>query len=294
MIKIAFIGLGVMGFPMAGHLSRAGYDVQVYNRSPEKANQWIEQYQGKIFQTPAEAAEGAGIVFSCVGNDDDLKQVTLGEQGAFSGMKPGALFVDHTTVSAEVSRELADVAAQGQLGYLDAPVSGGQQGAVNGHLTVMAGGSQADFNKAVPVIENYARQLTLMGPVGNGQLCKMVNQICAAGVIQGLAEGLHFAQASGLDTEQVINVILKGAAQSWQMENRYKTMLAGEYNHGFAVDWMRKDLAIALTEASSKGVQLPVTELVDHFYSDVQAMGGNRWDTSSLLARLEAIDDKIV
>jgi len=294
MKKIAFIGLGVMGFPMAGHLSRAGYDMQVYNRSPEKAKQWVEQYQGKIFQTPAEAAKGADIVFSCVGNDDDLKQVTLGEQGAFSGMKPGALFVDHTTVSAEVSRELADIAAQGQLGYLDAPVSGGQQGAENGHLTVMVGGSQADFNKAVPVIENYARQVTLMGPVGNGQLCKIVNQICAAGVIQGLAEGLHFAQAAGLDTEQVINVISKGAAQSWQMENRYKTMLADEYNHGFAVDWMRKDLAIALKEASEKGVQLPITKQVDHFYADVQAMGGNRWDTSSLLARLKAVDSKTV
>jgi len=293
MKKIAFIGLGVMGFPMAGHLSRAGHQVSVYNRTSDKAKCWLEQYKGVLFQTPREAAAGADIVFACVGNDDDLKQVTLGEQGAFSGMKPGALFIDHTTVSAEVTRELAGIAKQSQLGYMDAPVSGGQQGAENGVLTVMVGGSEADFNQAKPVIEHYAREVTLMGPVGNGQLCKMVNQICAAGLIQALAEGLHFAQASGLDTEQVINVISKGAAQSWQMDNRYKTMLAGEYSHGFAVDWMRKDLAIALQEASSKGLQLPITELVDHFYSDVQGMGGNRWDTSSLLARLQVIDSTI-
>ncbi len=294
MKKIAFIGLGVMGFPMAGHLSSAGHELRVHNRSFEKAEQWIEQYQGKAFTSPIEAASGADVVFACVGNDNDLKQVTLGEQGAFAGMKLGSLFVDHTTVSANVTRELAHIASQSKLGYVDAPVSGGQQGAEKGQLTVMVGGSEQNFSQAKPVIEHYAREVTLMGPVGNGQLCKMVNQICAAAVIQGLAEGLHFAQASGLDAEQVINVISKGAAQSWQMENRYKTMLADKYNHGFAVDWMRKDLAIALKEASEKGVQLPITEQVDHFFADVQAMGGNRWDTSSLLARLKAVDsDKI-
>lgn len=291
-MKIAFIGLGVMGFPMAGHLSNVGHELCVYNRTSAKADQWLNQYRGNMCQTPAETTAGADIVFACVGNDDDLRQVTLGEQGAFKGMKPGALFVDHTTVSAEVTRELADLAAQRQLGYLDAPVSGGQQGAENGALTVMVGGNESDFNTAKPIIDHYAREVSLMGPVGNGQLCKMVNQICVAGLIQGLAEGLHFAQAAGLDTEQVINVISKGAAQSWQMENRHKTMLADEYNHGFAVDWMRKDLAIALKEASEKGVQLPITKQVDHFYADVQAMGGNRWDTSSLLARLKAVDSR--
>lgn len=290
MVKVAFIGLGVMGAHMAGHLSDAGLDVSVYNRSQGKAEQWIRQYKGQLFNTPFETAQGADFVFSCVGDDDDLRQVTLGENGAFHGMNPGALFIDHTTVSAEVSRELADIAAQRQIGYLDAPVSGGQQGAEKGVLTVMVGGSESDFSRAKAVIQHYAREVTLMGPVGSGQLCKMVNQICVAGLIQGLAEGIHFAQASGLNVEQVIDVISKGAAQSWQMENRYKTMLAGDYNHGFAVDWMRKDLAIAVKEAAANGVQLPVTELVDQFYADVQAMGGSRWDTSSLLARLEALD----
>lgn len=302
MIKLAFLGLGVMGFPMAGHLHQAGYDITVYNRSPEKAKRWLEKYRGETpledlvqegtAQTPTEAAQDADIVFACVGDDNDLKDITIGEEGAFKGMKSGALFVDHTTVSADITRELAGIAAQSQLGYIDAPVSGGQQGAENGLLTIMVGGSETDFNIAKPVLQHYAREVTLMGPVGNGQLCKMVNQICVAGLIQGLAEGLSFAQASGLDREQVINVISKGAAQSWQMENRYKTMLAGEYNHGFAVDWMRKDLAIALKESSSNGVQLPITQLVDEFYGDVQAMGGSRWDTSSLLARLEALNSE--
>ncbi len=290
MDKVAFIGLGVMGFPIAGHLSKAGFDVCVYNRSQGKAEQWVQQYNGRRCQSPKEAVQGADFVFSCVGDDNDLREVTVGEHGALNGMKPGALLIDHTTVSADVSREVADIAAQRQIGYLDAPVSGGQQGAENGLLTVMVGGNEPDYSRAKPVIEHYAREVTLMGPVGSGQLCKMVNQICVAGLLQGLAEGIHFAQASGLNVEQVIDVISKGAAQSWQMENRYKTMLANDYNHGFAVDWMRKDLAIAIKEAADNGIQLPVTELVDQFYADVQSMGGSRWDTSSLLARLGSLD----
>ncbi|MEZ5529138.1 MAG: NAD(P)-dependent oxidoreductase [Porticoccaceae bacterium] len=291
MSKVAFIGLGVMGFPMAGHLSAAGHQVCVYNRTREKARRWLEQYSGTMAETPATAVEGAEIVFACVGNDDDLREVASGAQGAFSGMASGTLFVDHTTASAAVSRELAAVVKERGIGYLDAPVSGGQQGAEKGSLTVMVGGEQTDFERARPVIDAYARQVTLLGPVGAGQLCKMVNQICVAGLVEALAEGLHFARAARLDPEQVIDVISKGAAQSWQMENRYRTMLAGEYNHGFAVDWMRKDLAIVLEEAARNGSHLPVTELVDRFYGEVQAMGGGRWDTSSLLARLEA-DDK--
>jgi 2-hydroxy-3-oxopropionate reductase len=287
MTKLAFLGLGVMGFPMAGHLSQAGFDITVYNRTPNKTDQFLKLYQVRSALTPAAAAKGADVVFACVGDDNDLRDITVGEQGAFKGMKPGAYFIDHSTVSAKVSRELADIAATFKLGYLDAPVSGGQQGAENGQLTVMVGGKPKDFSAIKPVIEHYAREVTLMGPVGNGQLCKMVNQICVAGLLQGLAEGLSFAEAAGLDVEQVIHVISKGAAQSWQMENRYKTMLAGEYNHGFAVDLMRKDLAIAMNEASENGTDLPVTQLVDQFYSDVQGMGGNRWDTSSLLVRLQ-------
>lgn len=291
MSKVVFIGLGVMGFPMAGHLSAAGHQVCVYNRTQEKARRWLEQYSGTMAETPAKAVEGAEIVFACVGNDDDLREVASGAQGAFSGMASGTLFVDHTTASAAVSRELAAIAKGRGIGYLDAPVSGGQQGAEKGSLTVMVGGEQTDFDRARPIIDTYARQVTLLGSVGAGQLCKMVNQICVAGLVEALAEGLHFARAAGLDPEQVIDVISKGAAQSWQMENRYRTMLAGEYNHGFAVDWMRKDLAIVLEEAARNGSHLPVTELVDRFYGEVQAMGGGRWDTSSLLARLEA-DDK--
>ena len=292
MIKVAFLGLGVMGFPMAGHLSRSGYEVTVYNRHAEKAMAWLDTYKGISSPTPKETVKDADVVFACVGDDDDLRQVTLGESGAFSGMKAGAVFIDHTTVSAKVSRELASVAAQQGLEFLDAPVSGGQQGAEKGALTVMVGGNDKVFHRIEPIIAHYAREVTLMGPVGNGQLTKMVNQICAVGVIQGLAEGLHFAKVSGLDPEKVIGVISKGAAQSWQMDNRYKTMLAGEYEHGFAVDWMRKDLEIILNEASRNGAQLPVTELVEHFYADVQKMGGQRWDSSSLLARLEALSEK--
>ncbi|WP_445354693.1 NAD(P)-dependent oxidoreductase [Microbulbifer sp. EKSA008] len=286
MATVAFIGLGVMGYPMAGHLSNAGHMVRIYNRTVSRADQWLQEYDGESFVTPAEAAKDAEVVFACVGNDNDLRQVVTGEQGAFTSMGDGALFVDHTTASADVARELAVAAGEKGIGFLDAPVSGGQAGAENGALTVMFGGDKADFDKVQPLIDCYARASNLMGPVGSGQLCKMVNQICIAGVVQGLAEGLHFAKAAGLDGEQVVNVISKGAAQSWQMENRSKTMLAGEYDHGFAVDWMRKDLAIVLQEAQHNGALLPVTALVDQFYSEVQAIGGARWDTSSLFARL--------
>ncbi|WP_444921619.1 NAD(P)-dependent oxidoreductase [Microbulbifer sp. CnH-101-G] len=286
MATVAFIGLGVMGYPMAGYLAKAGHSVRVYNRTASRAEKWLGEYQGKSFTTPAEAAKGAEVVFACVGNDNDLRQVAIGEQGAFATMKEGSLFVDHTTASADVARELAEIGKEKGIGFLDAPVSGGQAGAENGVLTVMVGGEAADFERVQPLIDTFARAVTLLGPVGSGQLCKMVNQICIAGVVQGLAEGLHFAKAAGLDAEQVVDVISKGAAQSWQMENRSKTMLAGEYEHGFAVDWMRKDLAIVLQEAQRNGALLPVTALVDQFYSEVQAIGGSRWDTSSLFARL--------
>lgn len=288
-VTVAFIGLGVMGFPMAGYLAKAGLDVRVYNRTAARAEKWTREYGGSAWATPAEAASGAQFVFACVGNDDDLREVALGEHGAFAGMAEGAVFVDHTTASADVARQLGEAAAERGIGFLDAPVSGGQAGAENGVLTVMVGGEQAVFEQAEPYIGHFARAVTLLGPVGSGQLCKMVNQICIAGVVQGLAEALHFAKASGLDAEQVVGVISKGAAQSWQMENRYKTMLAGEYEHGFAVDWMRKDLAIVLQEAQRNGALLPLTALVDQFYSEVQAIGGGRWDTSSLLARLENV-----
>lgn len=287
MAKVAFIGLGVMGYPMAGHLARKGHQVTVYNRSPGKAEQWVAQYAGSSAPTPREAAAGAELVMCCVGNDDDLRSVILGEQGAFAGMAPGAILVDHTTASADVARELAAVAVERGLGFLDAPVSGGQAGAVNGVLTVMVGGEQQAYAAAEPVIQCYARMMRLMGPAGSGQLSKMVNQICIAGLVQGLAEALNFAQCAGLDGHAVVDVISKGAAQSWQMENRYKTMLAGEFDFGFAVDWMRKDLSIVLEESRRNGAQLPVTALVDQFYADVQGMGGGRWDTSSLLARLQ-------
>lgn len=280
-----------MGFPMAGYLSRAGYQVRVYNRTGSRADEWLGTYEGQAFSTPAEAARGAEFVFACVGNDEDLRQVTTGTDGAFLGMDQGSLFVDHTTASANVARELAGAAAEQGIGFLDAPVSGGQAGAENGALTIMVGGDEADYQRARPLLDCYARALNLLGPVGSGQLCKMVNQICIAGVVQGLSEGLHFARAAGLNAEQVVEVISKGAAQSWQMENRYKTMLAGEYEHGFAVDWMRKDLGIVLDEAKRNGALLPVTALVDQFYSEVQALGGNRWDTSSLFARLMNIRD---
>jgi 3-hydroxyisobutyrate dehydrogenase/2-hydroxy-3-oxopropionate reductase len=288
MAKVAFIGLGVMGFPMAGHLkTKGGHDVTVYNRTAEKAAAWTEKFSGKSASTPAEAAAGADFVFVCVGNDEDLRSVTLGENGALHGMKPGSVLIDNTTASAEVARELYAAAKEKGVDFIDAPVSGGQAGAENGVLTVMCGGDEAVFERARPVIDAYARMVGLMGPAGSGQLTKMVNQICIAGLVQGLAEALHFGKRAGLDIEKVVEVISKGAAGSWQMENRHKTMNAGKYDFGFAVDWMRKDLGIVLTEARRNGAKLPVTAVVDQFYGDVQAMGGNRWDTSSLLARLE-------
>ncbi|RRJ85074.1 NAD(P)-dependent oxidoreductase [Aestuariirhabdus litorea] len=290
--RVAFIGLGVMGYPMAGYLAKQGNEVRVYNRTAAKAAAWVDTYGGESAMTPAEAAEGADFVFACVGNDDDLRAVTLGNEGAFAGMREGAIFIDHTTASAEVARELAAAAASQGVGFLDAPVSGGQAGAENGVLTVMVGGDAGVFAQAEPLIQAFARSVRLMGPAGAGQLTKMVNQICIAGVVQGLSEGLHFARNAGLDAEAVVEVISKGAAQSWQMENRYKTMLAGEFEHGFAVDWMRKDLDIVLSEARKNGSHLPVTAVVDQFYSEVQAMGGNRWDTSSLFARLESMKAK--
>lgn len=287
MSRVAFIGLGVMGFPMAGHLAGAGHDVTVFNRTAAKAEAWMKAHGGASAATPKAAANGAEIIFACVGNDDDLREVTMGPDGAFHGMGAGAIFVDHTTASAAVARELHAAAAARGIAFIDAPVSGGQAGAENGVLTVMAGGDAAAFEKAAPVIAAYARMAKLLGPSGAGQLTKMVNQICIAGLVEGLAEGLHFAKQAGLDAEAVIETISKGAAQSWQMENRYKTMIEGRFDFGFAVDWMRKDLSICLDEARRNGAQLPVTALVDQFYSEVQSMGGNRWDTSSLIARLE-------
>jgi 3-hydroxyisobutyrate dehydrogenase len=288
MAKVAFIGLGVMGYPMAGHLkARGGHDVTVYNRTAAKAEQWAAAFGGRTAATPAEAAKGQDFVFACVGNDDDLRSVTTGENGAFETMAPGSIFIDNTTASAAVARELYAAAAAKGAHFIDAPVSGGQAGAENGVLTVMCGGDAGAFDKARPVIEAYARMVGLMGPAGAGQLTKMINQICIAGLVQGLAEGIHFGKKAGLDIEKVIEVISKGAAGSWQMENRHKTMNEGKYDFGFAVDWMRKDLDIVLAEARRNGAKLPVTALVDQFYGDIQALGGNRWDTSSLLARLE-------
>ncbi len=286
-MKVAFLGLGVMGYPMAGHLkAKGGHEVTVYNRTFAKAEKWAAQHGGKAARTPAEAAQGQDIVFACVGNDDDLRAVTIGEGGAFAAMGQGAIFVDHTTASADVARELSTAAKARGFAFIDAPVSGGQAGAENGVLTVMCGGDEAPYAKAEPVIASYARMCKLLGPSGAGQLAKMVNQICIAGLVQGLAEGLHFAQRAGLDVEQLVEVISKGAAGSWQMENRHKTMNAGKYDFGFAVDWMRKDLGIVLAEARRNGANVPVTALVDQFYSEVQKMGGGRWDTSSLMARL--------
>ena len=287
-MKLAFLGLGVMGFPMAGHLTvRGGHEVTVYNRSPAKARAWVEKFGNAAAATPADAAAGADIVFACVGNDDDLRSVTLGETGAFAGMKPGAVFVDHTTASADVARELHAQAGKLGLGFVDAPVSGGQAGAENGVLSVMCGGDAQAYVKVEPVIAHYAKACQLIGPSGAGQLTKMVNQICIAGLVQALSEGVHFARTNGLDLEKVMGVISKGAAQSWQMDNRWKTMNEGKFDFGFAVDWMRKDLGICLDAARRSGAQLPVTALVDQFYADVQTMGGQRWDTSSLMARLE-------
>jgi 3-hydroxyisobutyrate dehydrogenase len=288
MAKVAFIGLGVMGFPMAGHLAKkGGHEVTVYNRTAAKADQWVAKHGGRAAPTPRAAAEGAEFVFSCVGNDEDLRAVTTGKDGAFAGLTKGAIFIDNTTASALVARELHAAAKEKGVAFLDAPVSGGQAGAENGALTVMVGGDQAAFDRARPVIDSYARMVGLMGGPGAGQLTKMVNQICIAGLVQGLSEGIHFAKRAGLDVEKVIGVISKGAAQSWQMENRYKTMDAGKFDFGFAVDWMRKDLGICLDEAKRNTARLPVTALVDQFYADVQAMGGSRFDTSSLIARLE-------
>ncbi|MBE0378726.1 NAD(P)-dependent oxidoreductase [Pseudoalteromonas prydzensis] len=291
-MNVSFIGLGVMGYPMAGHLANAGHTVTVYNRTTAKAEQWAQQYSGKVALTPALAAKGADIVFMCVGNDNDLRSVVYGEDGVLAGMADGTVLVDHTTTSAEVAREVSAKAALQNIAFIDAPVSGGQAGAENGVLTVMAGGDEAVFAKVQPVMAAFSRFSQLLGEVGSGQLCKMVNQICIAGVVQGLAEGLHFAKQAGLDGEKVIETISKGAAGSWQMENRYKTMWAGEYEFGFAVDWMRKDLGIALDEAKNNGATLPMTATVDQYYADVQALGGGRYDTSSLLARIEALHKK--
>jgi 3-hydroxyisobutyrate dehydrogenase len=287
MAKVAFLGLGVMGYPMAGYLkTKGGHDVTVYNRTAAKAEKWASEFSGKSAATPAEAARGADFVFACVGNDDDLRSVALGADGAFSSMASGAIFIDNTTASAEVARELAALAGAKGIGFIDAPVSGGQAGAENGVLTVMCGGDQATYDKAKPVIDAYARMVGLMGPVGAGQLTKMINQICIAGLVQGLSEGIAFGQRAGLDIEKVVDVISKGAAGSWQMENRWKTMRDGKFDFGFAVDWMRKDLGICLEEADRNGAQLPITALIDQFYKDVQGKGGKRWDTSSLISRL--------
>ncbi|UES40702.1 NAD(P)-dependent oxidoreductase [Roseibium aggregatum] len=291
MAKVAFIGLGVMGYPMAGYLkTKGGHDVTVYNRTTAKAEKWAAEYGGTFAKTPKEAAEGCDFVFSCVGNDDDLRSVTTGEDGAFHGLKEGAIFVDNTTASAEVARELYAAAKDKGCGFIDAPVSGGQAGAENGVLTVMCGGDQDVFDKAKPVIECFAKFVGLMGESGAGQLTKMVNQICIAGLVQGLSEAIHFAKKADLDVAKVISAIKGGAAQSWQMENRWETMNAGKFDYGFAVDWMRKDLGICLKTANDTGARLPVTALVDQFYAEVQAMGGKRWDTSSLIARLENAD----
>ena len=286
-MKTAFVGLGVMGYPMAGYLAARGHEVVVYNRNTDKAERWLEQNQGRSAATPSEAADGADIVFCCVGNDDDVREVTLGEFGAVHAMSPGSILVDHTTASATLARELHTVASERQVGFLDAPLSGGQAGAENGQLTIMVGGDADVFERALPVMESYAKAVTLIGPAGSGQLAKMVNQICIAGLLQGLSEGLHFATRAGLDIEKVISAISKGAAQSWQMDHRWQTMVNGQFEFGFAVDWMRKDLGIALDEARSNGARLELTELIDRYYAEVQALGGNRWDTSSLITRLE-------
>jgi 3-hydroxyisobutyrate dehydrogenase-like beta-hydroxyacid dehydrogenase len=285
-MRVSFVGLGVMGYPMAGYLANNNHDVVVFNRTASKAELWCAEYQGATAPTPAAAAENAEIVFVCVGNDDDVREVVLGDDGIVAGIPDGAIIVDHTTASADIAREIYSTAAARNIGFLDAPLSGGQAGAENGQLTIMVGGDEETFAQAKPVMDNYAKAITLVGPVGSGQLAKMVNQICIAGVVQGLAEGLSFAKKSGLDSELVIKAISKGAAQSWQMENRWQTMVDEKFDFGFAVDWMRKDLKIALEEARRNGATLEMTELVDKFYEEVQALGGSRWDTSSLIARL--------
>lgn len=282
-VKTAFIGLGVMGYPMAGHLRAAGHEVSVFNRTEAKAQSWAEEHGGTVFATPREAARGCDFVFVCVGNDDDVRSVVLGDDGALAGMTSGATLVDHTTASADLARELSNICADAGIGFLDAPVSGGQAGAENGVLTVMVGGDETTFATAAPIIDAYSQACTLIGPAGSGQLAKMVNQICIAGVVQGLSEAVNFGMKAGLDMEKVIGTISKGAAQSWQMENRWETMVAGKFDYGFAVDWMRKDLGICLAEAERSGARLPTTALIDQFYAQVQARGGTRWDTSSLI-----------
>ena len=283
--NVAFIGLGVMGYPMAGYISKAGHNVTVFNRTKSKAEKWVSEYKGEMAETPAEAAKDAEYVFTCVGNDNDLREVTFGDNGAFKTIKKGAIYIDNTTASATIAREIYDYAKKNGFGALDAPVSGGQAGAENGALTVMIGGDQADFDKAKDKIDCYSKKMKLLGKAGSGQLAKMVNQICIAGLVQGLSEGINFGMKAGLNMEDVIEVISKGAAQSWQMENRYKTMIDDKFDFGFAVDWMRKDLKIAMDEAKNNGSLLPVTELVDKYYGEVQGLGGNRWDTSSLIKR---------
>ena len=291
MATVAFIGLGTMGFPMgfpmAGHLACEGHQVTVYNRTPGKAERWCEEFAGESAATAREAAQGAELVMTCVGNDEHLRAVLLGEEGAFAGMAPGSVLVDHTSASADIAREMAILAAEKELGFLDAPVSGGQSGAEGGMLTVMVGGDKALYERAAPVIESYAKRVRLMGPVGSGQLTKMVNQICVGGLLQGLAEALHFARKAGLDVPSAMDIISHGAAQSWQLEHRYQTMLEGKFDFGFAVDWMRKDFAIVFAEAQRNGAHLPITEQVDQFYAEVQEQGGGRWDTSSLITRLK-------
>jgi 3-hydroxyisobutyrate dehydrogenase len=283
--NVAFIGLGVMGYPMAGYISKAGHNVTVYNRTKSKAEKWISEYKGKLAETPAEATKDAEYIFTCVGNDNDLREVTFGDNGVFKTIKKGSVYIDNTTASATIAREIHEYAKKNGFGSLDAPVSGGQAGAENGALTVMIGGDQADFDKAKDKIDCYSKKMKLLGNAGSGQLAKMVNQICIAGLVQGLSEAINFGMKAGLNMEDVIEVISKGAAQSWQMENRYKTMIDDKFDFGFAVDWMRKDLKIAMDEAKNNGSLLPVTELVDKYYSEVQGMGGNRWDTSSLIKR---------
>jgi 3-hydroxyisobutyrate dehydrogenase len=287
--RVSFLGLGVMGYPMAGYLARAGHDVTVYNRTAAKAEQWVAEHGGRSAPTPAEAAKGCDFVFCCVGNDDDLRAVTTGAGGAFTALAPGAVFVDHTTTSAKIARELHAAAAQRGFAFVDAPVSGGQAGAENGQLTVMIGGDEDAVARAAPLIDCYAKMQARLGESGSGQLAKMVNQVCIAGIVQGLSEALHFAGRAGLDAAAVVEVISRGAAQSWQMDNRASTMLAGKFDYGFAVDWMRKDLGYVLAEARENGAHLPVTALVDQFYSEVQALGGSRWDTSSLIVPLERL-----
>lgn len=287
MTSVAFVGLGTMGYPMAGHLARKGFSVTVFNRTTATADRWVAEFGGAKAASPAAASKNARIVFTCVGNDLDLEQVVTGADGIAEGLSEGGIIVDHSTVSAALSQRLAQTLSDRGLAFVDAPVSGGQQGAQNGQLAIMCGGNHEHFERARPVMESYARAIALMGPSGSGQLTKMVNQICVAGLVEALAEGMFFAEKAGLDVQKVIDVISQGAASSWQMVNRHKTMIAGEYEHGFAVDWMRKDLGICLDEAAARGIELPVTALVNHFYADVQAMGGGRWDTSSLLARLK-------